>query len=246
MLLFLIISLACLFYGFKIKACETGTHYYVLWFFLSLFFSLLILAVYFSWWDKLPAALKIINIVFMFLVLFLFIILMVLILSKFKRKETDTFDYLIVLGSHVKKDGPSSILKYRLEIAESYLKQNSKTLCIVSGSQGSDEPFSEAFGMAYYLIKQGISSDRILLEDKSTNTYENISFSMKSFDLATKRIGIVTNNFHMFRALKIAKHLGIKNAEGLPAGSPSASLFHSMIYECGSIMKGLIKHELSI
>lgn len=60
------------------------------------------------------------------------------------RGWTRGLDYIIVLGAQVRKDGPSPVLKYRLDKAVEYLNENPDTVCIVSGGQGSNEPWSEA------------------------------------------------------------------------------------------------------
>ncbi len=95
-------------------------------------------------------------------------------------------------------------MQYRLDKAKEYLTENPSTKCIVSGGQGLNEPFSEAEGMAKYLIEQGISEDRIIKEDKSQSTKENIINSSKYIE-SDASVGIITNNFHMFRALQISR-----------------------------------------
>ena len=77
----------------------------------------------------------------------------------------------------MRESGPRAALKYRLDEAVEYLEDNPKTICIVSGGQGANEPYSEAEGMAQYLKEQGIAASRILLEDKSLNTEQNMEYS---------------------------------------------------------------------
>lgn len=98
----------------------------------------------------------------------------------------------------------SPVLKYRLDKAVEYLNENPDTVCIVSGGQGSNEPWSEAEGMARYLQEKGIDTARILTEDQSQTTGQNITNSKKLMKEGAS-VGIVTNNFHVFRALQIAK-----------------------------------------
>lgn len=120
------------------------------------------------------------------------------------RGWTRGLDYIIVLGAQVRKDGPSPVLKYRLDKAVEYLNENPDTVCIVSGGQGSNEPWTEAEGMAQYLQEKGIDTARILTEDQSQTTEQNITNS-KMLMKEGASVGIVTNNFHVFRALQIAK-----------------------------------------
>lgn len=71
-------------------------------------------------------------------------------------KGETNLDYVIVLGTQIHESGPSIVLKYRLDAAVLYLNENPGTICIVSGGQGKNEPYSEAEGMAKYLIEKGI------------------------------------------------------------------------------------------
>ncbi len=124
---------------------------------------------------------------------------------------------LVVLGAKVYDQGPSPILERRLIAAGDYLRAHPTAFCIVSGGQGADESRSEAAVMAQYLIEvQGIDPGRILLEDKSTSTAENLRFS-KALLGGETQIAIATNFFHQLRAGFLAE------AEGLKAYSVSAS-----------------------
>lgn len=146
-------------------------------------------------------------------------------------------DYLIVLGAQVRENGPSAVLQYRLDAALSYMQENPETICIVSGGQGVNEPFSEAKGMSDYLISHGILSERIILEDTSRNTVENIRNSkalIRNFDGS---VGIVTNNFHVFRAVGIAKAQGLGDVYGISAYSHPLYLPNNVLRECCGILK---------
>lgn len=116
---------------------------------------------------------------------------------------------LVVLGCQVNGTNPSKMLRIRLETAYDYLVENPDTKCIVSGGQGSNERISEAQCMYNWLTEKGISADRIYVEDKSTNTDENIEFSKQIIEKENlnKNLAIVTDGFHELRASIIAaKH----------------------------------------
>lgn len=120
---------------------------------------------------------------------------------------------LVILGCQVKGEAPSLMLEERLLAALEYLEDNPKSVCIASGGQGKDEAISEALCMYNYLVSNGIDKGRIYIEDKSESTYENLLFSgeiIKENGLCEK-IGIVTNNFHEYRANMIAENLGIES-----------------------------------
>lgn len=139
-----------------------------------------------------------------------------LILREFSNQAPQDLKYIIVLGSQLKEKGPSLVLKKRLDAAYDYLVENENTICIVSGGQGVDEPDAEANGMYQYLVQKGISSARIIKEDTSRTTNENLQNSARFLN-KEDAVGLVTNNFHMFRALKIASKNGYKNIYGISA-----------------------------
>lgn len=126
---------------------------------------------------------------------------------------------VIVLGCKVYGERPSIMLTARMDAALEYLNANPESACIVSGGQGSDELISEADCMYTYLTGHGISPGRIYKEDKSVSTRENIAFSyeiIKEQGL-NEDIAIATNNFHEYRAQKIADDFGLES--GAVSGS---------------------------
>ncbi|HDR7795259.1 TPA: YdcF family protein [Bacillus luti] len=145
-------------------------------------------------------------------------------------KAIEDADYIIVLGSKVNGTNPSYSLQYRIDKAAEYLKAHEKTIAIVSGGQGKGEDISEALAMKKGLIKQNIDENRIIMEDKSTSTAENIKFSKPLIPANMKKGMIVTNDFHMFRAKKIAAKQGLQ-LEGLPAKTPKPIIISSNIRE---------------
>lgn len=154
-----------------------------------------------------------------------------LIFSGFRQHAEPGADVVIVLGAQWKNGGPSYVLAKRLDAALAYLKDNPDTMVIVSGGQGSDEPISEAEGMAGYLEAAGIEPERIIQENASTDTNENLEFSAKFTDKAEARVVIVTNNFHVYRAMKIAQKKGYAHVEGLAADSYPTMLPNNLLRE---------------
>lgn len=124
-------------------------------------------------------------------------------------------DYVIVLGAQVKGKVPSYNLKSRVESACDYLKENPQTMVILSGGQGEGEDISEAQAMAQYLIEKGIAPERMILEEQSGNTYENIKYSSKLMKDKNSLVILVTNDFHVFRSVKIAQKQGLTRVQGI-------------------------------
>lgn len=121
---------------------------------------------------------------------------------------------VIVLGCEVKGEKPSLMLSGRIYAAVHYLQRHPGALCVVSGGTGEGEKISEAECMYRSMTAQGIEPARILLEDRSVSTRENLLFSMRKLEEAgagdNRRIAVVTNEFHACRAHLIAKKLGLQ------------------------------------
>lgn len=119
-------------------------------------------------------------------------------------------DYLIVLGARVRGETPSLTLKYRLDVAYDYLSKNPDTQAILAGGQGEGENISEAEAMKRYLVKKGISVDRLMLENQSRDTVENLKYSFRMIDTSEKDLQIIvaTSRFHILRSKMIAHDLG--------------------------------------
>ncbi len=140
----------------------------------------------------------------------------------------------------MKAHGPSRVLQMRLDKACDYLTENPDTIVIVSGGQGPDEHVSEAQGMYDYLVKKGIQEERILMEDQSRNTSQNIGFSSALLDKENSSVGIVTNNFHIFRATRIAKKSGYLHVYGIAAPSELSMQGNNMLREFMGVMKDFL------
>ncbi len=145
-------------------------------------------------------------------------------------------DYVIVLGAHVRASGPSRALALRLDRAYEYALENPDTIIIVSGGQGSNEPCTESSAMKQYLLEKGIADERVLEEPKSTNTRENLIFSGEMIPEGTS-VGIISNGFHICRALHLAETLGYENASGIPAKSDLATQPTNLLREFFAVVK---------
>ncbi len=147
-------------------------------------------------------------------------------------------DCIIILGCQIKKDGTlTKLLKGRVDRAIEFSKmQKEKTgkdiIFVPSGGKGNDEVISEAQAMKNYLLEQGIKEEKILIEDKSKNTFENIKFSNKLINDNVKnaKIAYSTTNYHVFRAGTIARNQNI-NIEGIGAKTKSYFWVNAFIRE---------------
>ena len=149
------------------------------------------------------------------------------ILAASKGQPQEKCDYVVALGAGLRGSAPSQILKSRIDCAIDYLKENPDVICIASGGQGEDEAISEAQCIYNYLIAAGIAPERILLEEKSTSTWENFRFTLDLIEEKTgnrpEKLSVISSEFHLFRAGMFAKDCGVQ-AVGIPAKTPYFSL----------------------
>jgi uncharacterized SAM-binding protein YcdF (DUF218 family) len=145
-------------------------------------------------------------------------------------------DYVLVLGAQVKGTEPSRALRKRLDCALAYAEENPDTILILSGGKGSDEEISEAECMYRYLTGKGLAADRMILEDQSTSTRENLEFSASYLDREQDQIGILSNNFHIYRALLLADRAGYQHVCGIPAPSDALMQPHYVLREICAVL----------
>ncbi len=156
---------------------------------------------------------------------YLFVILVATIVMGFvSARRTPAFDkdYILILGCRVRKDGtPTPLLKGRADAALKFAqKQKAATgkdiIFVPSGGQGKDEAVSEAECIKNYLLSCGVEESRILVEDRSRNTYENFRFSVDKINDPDAKLAFATTSYHVFRSGFIASRNGMK-ADGVGA-----------------------------
>lgn len=177
------------------------------------------------------------------LILLSFLVIEGLIIYNGWKMPIEEVDYVIILGARLYGTIPSPALRERLIVARDYLFEHKGLKVVVSGGQGANEDIPEANAMEQYLISKGIDKDRIIVEDKSTSTYENIKFSLEKIREEDNReelkILLVTNRFHVFRAKFLANRLGVV-AYGLPAKTPPSIILNSYLREYFAVIKSFV------
>ncbi len=172
-----------------------------------------------------------------------FLCVEILVLCAMASLPQKKADYIMILGAQIRGKVITASLKRRLEKGIRYLNDNPETICIVSGGKGKDEEISEAEAMAEYLQTHGISPERIKKEDKSTTTCENLLFSRQFItNIEKNKVGIVSNNFHIYRAIKMARFIGYKKVFALPASTDKVLFLNYMVREFFAFF--IMFHEL--
>ena len=144
-----------------------------------------------------------------------FLFVETLVISNARTDKDPQRKFLIVLGARVMDGAPSLSLQHRLEGTLEYLNRYPDSTAIVSGGQGKGEIISEAQCMHDWLIEKGIPESRILMEDRSTSTMENLRFSweiIQELSGGPDDVAILSSNYHLYRAKTMARRLGIHPA----------------------------------
>ncbi len=153
---------------------------------------------------------------------------------------------IIVLGSGLHHNQPSPTLQARLDVARLQAARFSGANIVLAGGVGLHQTRSEAEAMAEYLISKGIEPSRLILEKRSTTTYENLLFAkalLPELDAAFTRIVIVSSDFHLVRAQAVAKRLGLPVVGLVAAPTPILSRYNARLREYFSFIKGWLMRE---
>ena len=244
--IWLVLGILCLLYFMGLIAYTGFTNlFYCIWFPAGIMFLL------FSWMAKkhlvrrMPKWFKLISGTFIGMCLAVFIFVEGLILSGFYRMPAEEVEYVVVLGAHVKNGRPSRVLAKRLDAAYDYAMGHKDVLVIVSGGQGGNETTTEAYAMACYLEEKGLPTERIIKEEKSTSTYENLVFSMELMD-DDPSIAVVSNDFHMYRATHLARAVGYHNPQGLAARDDIRTLPANLVREFFGVVKDVATGNMKL
>lgn len=153
-----------------------------------------------------------------FIGLTIFILTEIAIVGFSLQKNMDKADYTIVLGAGIRGETMTVTLKQRVDTALEYTNSNDNYgYIVVTGGQGPGESITEAEAMKRYLVKNGIASENVIKEEKSTDTYENLKFSKEIIEKHSGKkiedldIKIITSGFHLLRSKMLCEELGYKN-----------------------------------
>lgn len=236
-----VVALLCFLYCAGVFCVGFGTYFFLIWGVIG------VLCLCLGWLlrhpNKLVAIPRWVRRMFMgiFLVgMLCFCLVEGMILAEFQSEPISGADYCVILGAQWKTTGPGDVLRRRLDAAIDYLEENAETMVIVTGGQGDNEIIPEGVGMKQYLMENGIKETRILVEDNATNTCENLMYSAEFLNPEEDSVVLVTSNFHVFRAVKIAQKQGYEKVSGLAADSMAGLLPNNLLREFLGVVKDFI------
>lgn len=127
------------------------------------------------------------------------------------RKQAD---YVVVLGSGLMGDQVTPLLAARIDCGIEVYRKNPGSKLIMSGGQGPDEDVPEGVAMTRYAVSRGVPEADIIVEDRAVNIRENLLFSYALMpevaEGKTPKVALATTNYHLFRALLLARSLNLK------------------------------------
>ncbi len=174
--------------------------------------------------------LKITAWVLIFAFLVSFIVIEAKIITAIKS-DADECEYILVLGCGLRGKELTRTAVARAEAAIEYLEKYDKCKAILCGGQGKNELVTEARALYDYMAGRGIDKSRMILEEKSTDTTENIKFAKEFLpDVSDISVGVVTNDFHLYRSALIMKKAGFGNVYTISAPTPSVPLLHTSLF----------------
>ena len=197
----------------------------------------------------LPAPLKTAIFVLFFLALALFLLVEAQIVFHMADTGGDDLDCIIVLGAGVHGDRPSRALRFRIDAACAYLTAHPGTFAVLSGGRGAGENITEAECMFRELTARGIKGERLILEEDSRDTKENIRNSLALLDAMDRpqKVGILTASYHVYRALALAQaqNSGYE-IRGIAAAALDPLLLHFTVREFAGVLAEWAEGNMSV
>lgn len=155
--------------------------------------------------------------------------------------------YIVILGGSLEGKKPGRCLENRIEVAAKWLKEHPEAKAVCSGGQGADEEISEAEAISKALWKKGIAKKRIILEEKSTSTYENFAFTKTLLDRKEMgkpyKIAFATNEFHIYRSKRLAEYVGFEKPVAISAPTPGDLFYQNFLREIAAVVVSWVKHR---
>ena len=155
------------------------------------------------------------------------------------KDERPRVDAIVVLGAAQYDGRPSAIYQARLEHAVGLYGDGVAPLVVFTGGKEEGDRFTEGGSGARWALAQGVPASAVLAEEKSRTTYQNLAGAKRALerrdpDGGRRRIVIVSDPFHMFRAIKQAADLGM---DAYPSPTRTSPLSASRVRLTESVLR---------
>lgn len=166
--------------------------------------------------------------------IFIFLISLAVIETKiisYVKTTDEECDYLLVLGCGVQGTELSRAARSRADAAIEYLNKNPDCTAILCGGMGTAKRITEAQALYNYMTENGIDNKRLIKEEKSEDTRQNINFAKEYMpDVSGIPVAVVTNDFHLYRSTIIMKKAGFTDIHCVNAPTPNVPFLHLCLY----------------
>ena len=204
--------------------------------FVFLAISAIAIIIYANYLDKTPKFLHIIIITIC--VILLSIMSFLAIYGNLNTVQYDE-DVIIVLGAGLRGEDVTRTLANRLDRAIEYHRRNPYAIIIVCGGLGDQTTITEALAMKRYLIDRGVPEEKIIKEDNSRNTFQNLSFAndilIEHFPEGFTSV-IITNDFHVYRAVRFSRDIGM-DSRHMGARTPVYTVPLNFLRETAAVLR---------
>lgn len=210
----IVIGALCILYGIGVVAIIGVTHWFDLF---GIIAGIGIAGIGFTmpFFKSLPRLLRYLFILILITVLSGFIFTEMQIAIQGQRAPEPGAAYVIVLGAKVDGTEPSISLSRRIKAAAVYMLENPLSVAVATGGRGVGESITEAQAIATGLEELGIDLSRIKEEGQSTSTKENLLYGLDVIEEnggnTRSKVVIISSEYHVFRAKKLAEAIGYKN-----------------------------------
>ncbi len=245
--LIIFLALASTLYGFLVLGLVSSVH----WFnFMGIIVGLGLGILALAWKGilGLPRWVKALFLAMLFVGLLGFLVLESQIILKAQETPTSGATYVIVLGAKVNGSQPSLTLSRRIQVASQYLLENPEAKVIATGGQGPDQGIPESLAIVRGLTARGVEPHRIMAEEKSTTTKENLIYALERIEgqggTADDSVIIVSSAFHLFRAQLLAEKIGYTSTQVLGSSSLLVLVPHYYAREAAALISEKLNHNI--
>lgn len=184
------------------------------------------------------------------LVLFGALELVIAVHSRDRVVENPPPKVMVIFGCQMRRDGPSVLLKDRLDAALAYWEAHPDIKIVVTGGKGDDEHVSEARGMYDYLTAHGVDGAQIFMEDKSRNTWQNINntfalMEREGWEL-TDDVLLVSSGFHLARIELLWNRARVQALRGETYGGQYVSTLAAPVSHAPSAVQMFFREPLAL
>ena len=256
-IIFVLISALSFFYFVAMQIASPGTFFgtffsfSVVWLLCAVFFAVLAVlqkkkllrTIFF----KIKRNVKIFLGVFVFLCAVICGVNLFFICNPRLSDGKEKVQYVILLGGGITKDAELTLsVQNRVRVAGEYLKTQPQAISVVTGGKGRFAPCPESDVLKPTLESYGIEEKRVLAENMAKDTIENFLFSVKILsehenktvqEILNAPVAVVTSDFHLARAERLAKRIGFTDVYGVASKTPALFVLNSYSREICSYIK---------